>query len=105
MKKITNQHGDVLLIKIDKIPLEAKKQKIKNGFILERGEGVHTHVVKDVSNVEVLTIGDRMFLKVSEPTEIDHEEHGVQTIDPGFYEKEIERQFDYENEIERRVLD
>lgn len=105
MKKITNQHGDVLFKKINSIPSGAKKQKILNGFIIEKGEGVHTHTLKTVDNVAVYVKGDVMYLKVAKTTEIDHQEHGVQTIEPGIYEKEIERQFDYENEIERRVLD
>ena len=49
--------------------------------------------------------GETMYLKVDEPIQINHEEHGVQTINPGNYIKDIERQFDYENEIERRVID
>ena len=102
---ITNQHGDVLLKKTTTIPKNSKKIKIKNGFIVEKGEGVHTHVINDVKNLEVYMSGEDMYLNVLKELEIDHEEHGIQKIQPGIYKKEIERQFDYENEIERRVLD
>ena len=105
MRRVTNQHGDVLFVAIDTIPEEAVSVEATNGFVVERGEGVHEHTIEDVSGVEILTIGDRMFLRVSEPTTITHEEHGPQVIAPGLYEKDIEQVFDYENEIERRVQD
>ena len=47
MKKITNIHGDVTLVKVNSIPKDAKKIQWEKGFILERGEGVHTHIIED----------------------------------------------------------
>jgi RecB family endonuclease NucS len=102
---ITNQHGDLLIKKINNIPSEAIEIEIKNNFVVEKGEGVHTHVIKDTKNVKILMTENDMYLNVLKDIEIDHEEHGVQTIEKGKYIKRIERQFDYENEIERKVMD
>lgn len=105
MKKVTNQHGDVVLTKVNSIPTSAKLVKIKKGFIVENGEGIHTHTLPNVDNVKVFMDNETMYLNVLKEIEIEHEEHGIQTIDPGIYRKDIERQFDYENEVERRVMD
>ena len=51
MKQIVIQHGDVCLEKVDSIPVDVKKVKIVgNNFIIEKGEGVHTH--------ELVSIGE-----------------------------------------------
>lgn len=105
MKKITNQHGDVIIERVKFIPNNCRKVNAKNGFIVEKGEGIHTHIIPDVSNVEIFTDDETIYFNVLKEIEISHEEHGVQVITPGTYKKHIERQFDYENEIERRVLD
>jgi hypothetical protein len=105
MKKITNQHGDVIITKVSSLPKNCKKINCKNGFVIEKGEGPHTHTIENVDNVELFSDNTTLYMKVLKDIEIDHQEHGIQTITPGIYRKDIERQFDYENEIERRVLD
>ena len=104
MNKIINQHGDVLL-SVACIPEDAKKLAIQNGFILERGEGIHTHIFPDVSGIEVFEKEGQIFVRVNKPTEIDHEEHGKQKIKPGVYKRNIERVWDYESEEARRTVD
>ncbi|MCP4651166.1 MAG: hypothetical protein GY853_13955 [PVC group bacterium] len=102
---ITNQHGDVLLKKVEKLPINSKKIRIKNKYVVEKGEGTHTHVINDTKNLEVFVSDENIYLNVLKNLEIDHQEHGKQTIEPGIYKKEIERQFDYEKEIEKNVRD
>ena len=101
--KITNIHGDVFLVKENKLPKGAKQLKWHKGFILERGEGVNTHTIED--ECEVYEKDGIMYLKVDSPIKIDHEEHGVQIVEPGIYRKEIEREFDYEEMETRNVQD
>lgn len=103
--KIANQHGDLLLVAIDEIPEAAKKLKIGNGFVLERGEGVHTHIFPDVSGIEVFEKDGETYVRVSKKTHLDHEEHGKQTVLPGDYKKRIERVWDYETEEARSTID
>ena len=105
MKKAKYQHGDVVLFSIDSIPKTAIKRNLVEKLVVEKGEGVNTHVINDIANIELLEDNDTMYLNVLRELDIDHEEHGKITIEPGFYVKEIERQFDYEKEIERNVID
>lgn len=105
MNKIINQHGDLLLQKINKLPSGAKKLEVNPGFILERGEGVHTHVLEDVSGIEVYEKDGDTYVRVKKETKLNHEEHGYQTVLPGIYKKRIERVFDYETMESRKVVD
>ncbi|MCB4791080.1 MAG: hypothetical protein LHV68_04250 [Elusimicrobia bacterium] len=122
MKNIYVQHGDVILEKVDTIPGNAKSILVVDGFIVEKGEGVHTHTLRskkvsfkeDISALELNSMADKveiyelfglMYIKVKEAIDLDHEEHGTQTLEPGIYKKNIEREFDYEKSIERKVKD
>ena len=105
MNKIVNQHGDVLLVKINEIPKGAKQLDIQPGFVLERGDGVHTHVFPDVQGIEVFEKDGEIFVRVMKTTELDHEEHGRQTVKPGIYKRRIERVWDYETLEARRTVD
>ena len=105
MNKVKNQHGDLILVEVEGIPKGAKKLDVKPGFIIERGEGVHTHIFPDVSGIEVFEKDGDTYVRVSQQTQLDHEEHGYQTVLPGVYKKRIERVFDYENMEARKVID
>ena len=122
MKKMTGFHGDVSWEAVDSIPKEAVKLKVFDGFVVEKGEGVHTHTIrratpctksnesplqlKSVSeDFEIYSVNDTMFLKVKKGTVTDHEEHGSQVMRVGIHKKNIERQYDYEANEERRVID
>lgn len=105
MEKIANQHGDVFLVLIDEIPLGAKEIKINNGWVLERGEGVHTHCIDDISGVKVYEKDGDIFVQVDKATTLSHEEHGVQILQPGIHKKKVERVWDYEKEEARQVID
>lgn len=105
MNKVANQHGDLLMVAVDAIPKGAKRLDVQPGFIIERGEGVHTHIFPDVSGIEVFEKDGETYVRVNKKTQLDHEEHGKQTVKPGIYKKRIERVFDY-NEMEaRKVVD
>lgn len=104
MDRIENQHGDLLLV-VSEIPEGAKRVKVNPGFVLERGEGVHTHIFPDVQGIEVFEKDGETYVRVSKPTKLDHEEHGIQTVKPGVYKKRIERVWDYESEEARKVID
>lgn len=103
--KITNQHGDLLFESVDEIPSDAVKVENVAGYVFERGDGTHPHVLMDVDGVEVFEKTGDIFVRVSAPARINHEEHGIQTLMPGAYKKRIERVFDYETEEARRVMD
>jgi hypothetical protein len=125
MKKIVHQHGDVVLESVSSIPEGAKKLTFCEGFVIEKGEGIHTHILKTVENcscrvqespiqlkqvkddVEIYSINDTMYIKVKKGKTVilDHEEHGKQILKEGIYKKHIEREYSYEDNEERRVID
>ena len=106
MNKIIHQHGDLILVKVDSIPVPAKRvEKVKKGYVLEMGEGVHAHVLEDIEGVEVFEDKGEIYVRISQKARINHEEHGIQTLQPGTYKKRIERVWDYETEESRKVFD
>lgn len=111
MKKIEGQHGDLILEVINEIPKGAKLIGTYDGFVFEKGEGVNTHILEALKKVdensafEVWELNGEMYLKVLKETVIDHKEHGKKTLTFLPKKKLIEREFDYEKEIERRVID
>jgi len=106
MNKITNQHGDLLFVSVDNIPATATKvMDLNREYVLERGEGIHTHILEDVEGVEVFEDKGEIFVRATKPTRINHEEHGIQILQPGIHRKQIERVWDYESEEARRTID
>lgn len=112
MKKIKNMaaQGDVMFIRVGKLPdgLEAAKQE--NGrFIVAHSETGHHHVI-DSTNAQMLIDGANSlvaYLKVSKPTEVEHQRsfdtHESILLAPGNYE--VRRQREYVPEGFRRVAD
>ena len=80
MNKVRNQHGDVIMALVDEIPKDAKQLKINNGWVLEHGEGVHTHCIDDVSGVKVYEKNGEIYVSVDKSISLSHEEHGIQTL-------------------------
>lgn len=106
MEKIAIIHGDVTLYEAKEIPTGAKKVEWKPGFILEKGEGVHTHTIETECEIYLDEKTGRMYLKeLSDPIKISHEEHGIQTIPAKIIYKDLEQEFDYENMESRNTRD
>lgn len=102
---IKHQHGDLILYATEGIPKTAKRIDAKDGFVVERGEGVHLHYLETVDGVAVYQDDETLYLHVDKPTKLIHEEHGCQVLEPGVYKKVIEREWDYESEEARKTLD
>ena len=108
MNKVVMCHGDVTLYEAQSIPKTAKKIDWKPSFVLEKGEGVHTHTIENECEIYLDEVSGRMYLKeIGEKIKIDHEEHKIQTIksDTGIVYKEIEQEFDYESMEARNTRD
>lgn len=98
MEKIVIIHGDVTLYEVTEIPATAKRIPWNKGFILEKGEGAHTHTIENECEIYLDEATGRMYLKeLSAPIQINHEEHGVQTIPAKIVYKDLEQEFDYES--------
>jgi hypothetical protein len=107
VKKIPNQirQGDVLLVPVNSIPLDAKPFPTKGDLVLAEGEVTgHAHRVRRPGKkARLLTTGTETYLEVLEPVSLDHEEHGAPTLEPGVYH--IRRQVEMWLDEVRQVAD
>jgi len=126
------RHGDILLIKIDKLP-ENIKFKIRRSKVILKGE-VTGHAHRLEGNAKILEVAERIanpgfklangieittgpipipinrvrtqtigYAVVDSPTELTHEEHSTITIPAGIYQ--IRRQREYDADYIRFVED
>ena len=110
------QQGDVLIKKIDKLPKGLVPLSTK---VLQKGETTgHMHqfatdafvsVFKLVANEntpeKTITLNEQKFIVVGDNAILRHEEHRPITIEPGIYEIDIVREFDYDKMEATRVVD
>jgi hypothetical protein len=98
--------GDLMLIRIDKLPKGAQKAKTN---ILALGEVTgHNHAILDA---DVYVIGDLQFVVAEEPATLVHGgrdvetdfDHFKQVYEPGIYA--VIRQTEWNRGEERRVID
>ena len=96
------RHGDLLLIKIDKLPKDVKELE-RGNVTLARGEATgHAHTV--TGKVALLTLEQERYLAVQEATAIlAHQEHGPIALNEGIYK--IMQQREYAPERVRIVRD
>lgn len=98
------QQGDVILTKIEKLPVGTKLIK---GNVLHKGDN-HSHLV---SGRFTLRIKDNdVFIIVKDKCVLDHDEHGksnkkYRTLEKGVYKKSIVMEYDHMLEESRRVID
>jgi len=97
------RHGDLCIKRIEKLPNGLKKLSTN---VLAEGEvtgHAHTLLGNDFEIYE-----DKkgvMYLSVSSPTEITHQEHKTKEIDTGFYIIEREQEYCPFDEEIRKVAD
>lgn len=106
--------GDVLIKPIKKLPNGLKKLDTKT---LQEGETTgHRHRFLDDANVEVyledmpiepgrIMPFQRKFIVVGNTVKLFHEEHKPVTVEPGVYEVDLVREFDYDSKEMARVVD
>jgi hypothetical protein len=105
--KIANhffQQGDVLGRRLDTMPEGEQKTISKLRCVVAHGEGGHSHVIED-SEAELIQIGERMLLKLEKAASVQHEEHGTITLSPGIWEIGTVKEYDYFQQMVRRVVD
>lgn len=94
--------GDVRIKTITNLPKGVKKF---NHLVLAHGESGHTHQVVN-GQAELLQAGELMYLIVKSKTaEIGHEEHGNIILPKGYYAVTRVREYDYDTQEARQVLD
>lgn len=93
------RHGDVLLVRIGRIPENAVG--VEN--VLAYGESTgHKHVVSGKA-VQVMEYEGKKFVQVEETATLTHEEHGVIALPKGSYA--VVRQVEYTPQGLRQVQD
>ena len=92
------RQGDLLIVKITKVPLDVVKQSNR---ILAEGEVTgHMH---ELDKGTVYEKGGILYFKVEEPATLNHPEHNPVTFEPGEYK--VIRQREYEPKGWRYVAD
>lgn len=101
MNSLEHRQGDVALVRIDK-PQKTGKRVASKSIVLALGEATgHSHVLS--GEVAEFNIDGRRVFWVEAPAPLEHQEHGAQTVQPGWYE--IEPQCVYSPQAIQRVLD
>lgn len=100
------QHGDVLIKEVDAIPEGAVPIPKRNGrLILAEGEFTgHHHAIVE-KGAALYELKGELYIEVTQPVIVTHEEHKPLPIPPGIYQIGRVKEYDYFQEMERRVVD
>lgn len=101
VKKLARQ-GDILFIRVDKLPADLNKSK---DLIVAHGEVTgHAHRVTKAAGVDLLesAVGSK-FVEAETGWEVTHDEHGPIEFEAGNWE--ARRQREYSPEAIRKVID
>jgi hypothetical protein len=100
------QQGDVLITRIESLPYGGYVVPPGNrGHILADGEITgHAHVIP-IDHAITTRIGDKLYVTVTAPTFVTHEEHKPIALEPGTYEIGRVREWDYLAHMARTVAD
>lgn len=84
-KKVIRQ-GDVLLVKVDSIPVNSIQQENNDRVVLASGEKTgHAHAIYEPEKAKLWDHGAERYLQVVENTILKHEEHTAADIPVGNY--------------------
>lgn len=100
------RQGDVLIERVDKLPADAKRQKVKGPVILAHGEVTgHAHAIRrGTVRVYKQPEVEATYLEIANALAmVEHEEHATIPLEPGFYR--VTRQREYTPEAIRNVAD
>jgi hypothetical protein len=88
------RQGDVLLVPVDEIPVEARPLRRTGGrVVLAEGEVTgHAHAIRS-SAASLLGVDEDRYLRVAAPVSLDHEEHAAIGVAPGTYRVVIQREY------------
>ena len=100
------QHGDVLLKRIDQLPLGIKPVQRQNGsLVIMDGEATgHKHTITE-NSAKLWEIKGEMYLEVTGPVTIEHQEHKPLAVPSGIYRIGQVKEYDYFQQMERKVQD
>src|SRR5689334_10760214 len=87
------RQGDVLLIPINNLPVEAIEEKREERIVLAYGEVTgHAHAIHTKS-AKTFVANDNRYLRVVESTVLQHEEHDPIKLPSGDYKVLIQKEY------------
>jgi hypothetical protein len=102
--KLRGQQGDVMLRRLDSMPMGTARTIAQRRCVLAHGESGHSHVVEQ-NDAELIEIGGRMLLSIQSPATVEHEEHKPQTLEAGIWEIGRVREKDWFRDMVGPVMD
>lgn len=88
------RQGDVFLLQVEQLPMEAKKENRSDRIVLAYGEATgHTHSVSTL-DAQLYNSQDQDYLVVGGMAQLVHEEHKTIALPAGVYK--VVRQKEYE---------
>lgn len=99
------QHGDVLIQRVGSIPQGAAKRPRNGKLVVMAGETTgHAHVITE-KTCDIWELKGDIYLDVTEPVTITHEEHKPIDIPEGVYKIGRVQEYDYYEAQSRLVQD
>jgi|SRR3990167_5393859 len=101
------QHGDVLIIEVDKLPAGCHDIERQDGrIIVMAGEATGHHHTITSTGCRLMQLNGQLYLEITaDQVTITHEEHKPLTIPTGIYLIGQVREHDYFAEMARSVVD
>lgn len=99
------QQGDVILDSIESLPSNLKAKNRQDNVLAEGEATGHHHRVHNGTILEDAENPNMIYVEANENAFLTHEEHGRIDLNPGLYRFNIVREYDYEKEESRRVID
>jgi hypothetical protein len=104
MTTIFHRQGDVGLLQVPELPTQCEELATENGrIILAYGEVTGHHHSVDAVCAQLLGTGEEQFLRVTQATQLEHQEHAPIGLAPGIYR--VLRQREYHPVAIRNVAD
>lgn len=95
MAAAMHRQGDLLLVRVETLPDGFRRRSGRGGrLVLARGETTgHRHSVAAADAELTVTDAEEVFLRVTAPTRLEHQEHRPITLEPGTYRVVRQRQY------------
>lgn len=109
MKKLNiGLHGEAILITVDALPKGAKKLPHNGDLIIAASEtvGNHHRIFCEEKEATMYEKDGILYLKVESPVGVVcADKHDKAVLEPGFYQIDKQREWDYIGQMERQVAD
>lgn len=98
------RQGDVLLVRVESLNAQAKKDSHEPSIVLAYGEVTgHAHRLSAPEGIAAYSFNGDTFVQLTQPGRVTHEEHDPIALSPGTYK--VVRQREYTPERIVRVSD